>query len=345
VTVTPAPNQSGTATITATVSDGAATAATSFVLTVTAVNDLPTISSVAGQTTGVGVAVGPLAVTVGDIETAAASLLLTGTSSNPTLVPAGNIALGGTGTSRTVTVTPAAGLTGTATITLTVNDGQATASTSFLLTVSATPVAPLTFAQNKGAFSDASATTLTVQLTNVKAGSLIVAFVKWEGSAASTVAISDGISAFTADTLNSAANNDLHGRFFYLVSSGASGTVNYTATWSAARPYRRLILYEYSYGGTVSFDASNRATATSGSLTTGNIVTTGSDEVVFGGYGEYNANNTTTERINGVAADQVLRTGFASMWSKTFSSPFTGAATAAGNSTTWLGNVIAFRRN
>jgi N-acetylneuraminic acid mutarotase len=140
VTVTPAPNQAGTATITLTVSDGALTASDTFLLTVSAVNDAPTISSVVNQVTGVGAAVGPLTLTVGDIDTTVGSLTLSGSTSNATLVPAGSIVFGGTGASRTVTVTPAAGQTGTATITMTVTDGQAIGSSSFLLTVSATPV-------------------------------------------------------------------------------------------------------------------------------------------------------------------------------------------------------------
>ena len=230
-------------------------------------------------------------------------------------------------------------------VTLTVSDGNSTtAATPLTIAVGPVMPAPLAFAQSNGGFNDASGTTLTVQLTNVKAGSLIVAYVKWEGTTASTVTLSDGTSTFVADTLNSAGNNDLHGRFFYLLSSTASGTVNYTATWSAGRPYRRLLIYEYSYGGIVSFDGSNRATATSGSLTAGTITTTGSDEIVFGAYGEYNTNNTTNERINNVVADRVFRTGVASMWSKSFTAPFTGTATATGNSSTWLGNVIAFKR-
>jgi hypothetical protein len=44
-------------------------------------------------------------------------------------------------------------------------------------------------------------------------------------------------------------------------------------------------------------------------------------------------------------ADRVLRTSVASMWSKSFTTPFTGTATATGNSSTWIGNVIAFKRN
>jgi glucose/arabinose dehydrogenase len=142
VTVTPAANQSGTATITVTASDGALSTPTSFGLTVNAINDAPTISPIANQATTAGVAVGPLSVTVGDVETAAGSLTLSGSSSNQALVPDSNIAFGGSGASRTVTVTPAPGATGTATITITVSDGVASTPTSFGLTVTASNTAP-----------------------------------------------------------------------------------------------------------------------------------------------------------------------------------------------------------
>jgi hypothetical protein len=66
---------------------------------------------------------------------------------------------------------------------------------------------------------------------------------------------------------------------------------------------------------------------------------------VFCAYGEYSPSNTTAERINGVLADQVVRSGFTSIWSKTFAAPFTGAATATGNSATWIGNAIAFKHS
>ncbi|MCX7047493.1 MAG: autotransporter-associated beta strand repeat-containing protein [Candidatus Sumerlaeota bacterium] len=135
VTITPAADKNGSATITLTVSDGALTDTDTFVLTVVAVNDAPTISNVANQWAPMDTAAGPLAFTINDVETPATSLTLTGSSSNTTLVPDANIVFGGSGANRTVTVTPATSQTGTATITLTVSDGALAASDTFILSV------------------------------------------------------------------------------------------------------------------------------------------------------------------------------------------------------------------
>ncbi len=106
-------------------------------VTLTALNSVPTISDIPNQpATANGVPVGPLAFTVGDLETAPAALVVTAASSNLTLVPVAGIALGGSGAARTVTVTPAAGQSGTATVTLTVTDaGGLTATDTFTVTV------------------------------------------------------------------------------------------------------------------------------------------------------------------------------------------------------------------
>ena len=98
-------------------------------------NTAPTISALADRSLPSGGTTGPLAFTIGDGQTDASSLLLTRASSNSLLVPAANIVFGGAGVNRTVTVTPAAGLTGTATITITVSDGTLTADEIFALTV------------------------------------------------------------------------------------------------------------------------------------------------------------------------------------------------------------------
>jgi hypothetical protein len=96
----------------------------------------PTIDDIADITIGINGSTGPVAFTVGDAETPAASLVLTGSSSNQGVVPDANIVFGGSGASRTVTVTPAADVAGSATITVTVTDGDAqTANDTFLVTV------------------------------------------------------------------------------------------------------------------------------------------------------------------------------------------------------------------
>ena len=74
VTVTPALDKSGSSTITVTVSDGDLTDSDSFVLTVSAVNDPPTISHVDDQTVNEDEATAPIPFTIGDVETAAASV-------------------------------------------------------------------------------------------------------------------------------------------------------------------------------------------------------------------------------------------------------------------------------
>jgi hypothetical protein len=135
VTVSPAAGQTGIATITLSVSDGQLNAATNFFLTVNLTNTPPTISGVADQSITSGQSSGPLGFIVGDNETPSANLLVSGSSSSTTLVPNSNIVFGGSGSNRTVNITPAAGQTGVAIITLGVSDGQASASTNFLLTV------------------------------------------------------------------------------------------------------------------------------------------------------------------------------------------------------------------
>ena len=135
VTVTPAPNAFGSCTITVQVSDGQATNSDTFVLTVTPVNDLPTISSVADRTINEDSTTN-VTVTVGDLETPAGSLIVVATSSNQGLVPNANLLVTNNGATRIVAITPAANQSGTAMITITVTDAEnGSTNTSFLLTV------------------------------------------------------------------------------------------------------------------------------------------------------------------------------------------------------------------
>src|SRR5262249_59653084 len=112
VTVLPACNKSGTATITVTVRDGVLQASDTFLLTVNPVNDPPTISDIVNQTINQDTSTGPLSFTVSDVETPAASLTVSGSSSNPTLGPHANIVFGGSGRNRPGTVSAAGGRLG-----------------------------------------------------------------------------------------------------------------------------------------------------------------------------------------------------------------------------------------
>src|SRR5205823_755187 len=113
-----------------------ASASSSFVLTVNPVNDPPTISSFAAQSTDEDTPTATIPFSIGDVESNADRLSASGHSSNPGLVPDGNILFGGSGPNRTVSVMPAT----TQTYTLSLHDALpisegASASSSFVLTV------------------------------------------------------------------------------------------------------------------------------------------------------------------------------------------------------------------
>ena len=95
----------------------------------------PTISDIADQSFNQGEFI-EIAFTAGDAATPPEMLVLTATSSDQTLVPNDRIfvsSLGGI--HRSLTLQPVEGRSGTATITITVNDGELSASDTFRLTI------------------------------------------------------------------------------------------------------------------------------------------------------------------------------------------------------------------
>ena len=106
-------------------------------------NTFPTISAISNQTIRVDTITDALPFQIGDVETPADELSVSGVSSNPTIVPPEGIVFGGSGSNRTVTVGPNFDQIGTVTITVTVMDaGGKTASTSFQLTITPNNTAP-----------------------------------------------------------------------------------------------------------------------------------------------------------------------------------------------------------
>lgn len=139
--LTPAANAFGAATITVIVNDGQPSdniVTRSFNVVVTAVNDLPTLSDIEDRIVGENQPTGPIPFVVSDVETPASSLVVSGISSNQSLIPAANLVFGGSGMNRTLTVIPAPKQFGSATISVIVSDSAgATARRDFVVTVNA----------------------------------------------------------------------------------------------------------------------------------------------------------------------------------------------------------------
>ncbi len=184
-------------------------------------NDPPTISDIPDQSTDEDTSTGPISFTVGDDETAAGDLALTGSSSNTTLVPNANIVFGGSGADRTVTVTPTDDRSGTATITVTVRDSQgATATDTFVLTVNAVNDAP--DAVNDTATADEGGNPVDIDVlandTDVGGDALTIESNTQPPS-------SEGSASCTASSCTFTPNTDFSGTtsFTYTISDGNGG--------------------------------------------------------------------------------------------------------------------------
>jgi hypothetical protein len=75
------------------------------------------VTVAAGGSCGTDDHSGTINLTVGDVETAAAALTVSAASSNPALVPDGNVVFGVSGNDRTMTVSTVDGRSGTAVLT------------------------------------------------------------------------------------------------------------------------------------------------------------------------------------------------------------------------------------
>ncbi len=223
VTVTPVAGQSGTSTLTVTVRDaGNLTATDSFTVTVPADpnNTPPTISNIDNKTIDQNTSTGPIAFTVGDAETSLTALVVTVTSSNPTLVPESSIVLGGLGANRTLTVTPTVGQFGTAVLTVTVRDGGSlTASDTFNVIVTALP-ATITISSSATTATVDHPVLISATVTNPAGGS--VQFLDGTTSLG-TVAVVDG-KAFLSTGFASASSHVITAK--YTPSAGDTITSN-----------------------------------------------------------------------------------------------------------------------
>ena len=102
----------------------------------------PSLSAIADLTLNQDTASAAIPFDVADDRTAPGSLVVSASSSDPALVPSDGIMIGGSGGNRTVTITPAEAVAGTASVSLTVADAAGLSTTrTFLVTINAVNVA------------------------------------------------------------------------------------------------------------------------------------------------------------------------------------------------------------
>ncbi len=131
----PVADQSGSAVITIRANDGELEGVLSFTVVVRPINDPPSITAIPDQSIDQDNVTPPIAFQVADAESPANQLKVSPSSSNPTLIPSGNVVFSGSDASRSLIVIPAANQSGQATITLEVSDGAASSTTSFNVVV------------------------------------------------------------------------------------------------------------------------------------------------------------------------------------------------------------------
>lgn len=113
-------------------------------VTVTPVNDAPTISAIPDQSVAEDTASGLIAFTVDDVDDAVGALSVSAWSSDPGLIADADLVLGGSGTHRTLSFTPVADANGgPATIHVRVSDGAAFTDLTFQVTITPVNDAPV----------------------------------------------------------------------------------------------------------------------------------------------------------------------------------------------------------
>lgn len=137
--LSPVPGASGRAEIVVTLSDGqnqSSIFCRTFQVVVTASNTPPVISPIAYQSVRAGQSIPPVPFFIHDKETLASELKVTVSCNNTSLLPASGMTLSGVDLERCLTLVPASGRSGKATVLVTVSDGSQSSASSFELIVS-----------------------------------------------------------------------------------------------------------------------------------------------------------------------------------------------------------------
>lgn len=204
-----------------------------------------------------------------------------------------------------------------------------------------------TFIASATGTSDVSGTSLNCSSTlNIQAGDLIVALVRWEATS-TTPSIAGVTNSLTMVSTFSTTAGIGYAAIGYKIAASTDAAETFIFTLAAARTYRRIIAMQFrpDAGDTVTLDASvSVGQGTSTTAISGNITTTGTDEVVVGAINSWSSAAITSPLINSVAADGSSMLQYAGMLYRILTATFSnGAAQATVGNSYWAADIIAFK--
>lgn len=191
--------------------------------------------------------------------------------------------------------------------------------------------------------ASAGATTIAVTVSGITSGNLLVAWVTNESANTNSTVAGNSSGTWTSATNRNHGNNDMHGRFSYLL-SGDSGDTTITATFSASSTFRKIIVSEWRSSTTAIFDAENGTTGSSATLGSGNITTAGAG-LILAGATQYDG---ATLSLPLIGTNSGVNIPDAELTSRVWAVQTSGATTAAASgiwsfSSAWIGSVLSFK--
>ena len=192
-------------------------------------------------------------------------------------------------------------------------------------------------------------TVATSSTLNIVAGDLIVAFAEWKIGASGGLTIAGATNSLTVGTeLNEAGNLFLRSGVELIAVADAAET--FTATLTNSQYDRSIIVLQFHATGTTTADqAEASGTGWDTAPITGNITTTGTDEVVASAILHDGAAYTTVEQIGDTAADGVVDitvdSNYRSAWYRILTGTAAGIHSQAtlGATTDWLIDLLSFK--
>ena len=160
--------------------------------------------------------------------TAGTSLQVSANSSNQTLIPNANLVLGGSGTNRTITITPVVGQIGNSLITISVTDGVWTNSRSFNASVQSFGITASPASQTVLAGGSTSYTA-SVSATNGFAGTVIFGLIGLPNNMSASFN-PPTINGVGSSTLNVTASNSVSPGVYLFSLTATSGSLSSTSS-------------------------------------------------------------------------------------------------------------------